>query len=255
MENLGKKAYSLFFILCTILLFLNDFSQKNTHRVESKKVMIENYIIWKKINIHHFVSNIISFGGNMKNYLYDHKKLVKENQKLHQDIKNLQEIVFINQAFFFEKHRSIYDDFDFYPIHIKRQDKTFYGITINENNILEQNDLIINHCGVIGKISHVGSKVAIIMLNNHPKFSLPVTLESDKNNIGLYSFSKNKILEIKQKNNLFDGDKLLTAKYKNKIPEGILIGKISLRENEQIVESISCQDSSFGFVLKAKLRK
>ena len=74
MQNLGKKAYSLFFILCTILLFLNDFSQKNTHRVESKKVIVEYYLIWKKINVCNFLSNAISFTDSAKNYLHDHAR-------------------------------------------------------------------------------------------------------------------------------------------------------------------------------------
>jgi hypothetical protein len=85
-------------------------------------------------------------------------------------------------------------------VQIKYNNKKFYGVIENENDTITQNDLVVNYCGVIGKISHVGNKMAIVMLANHPNFSIPITFENNKDNIGLYSFNKNKILEIKQQN-------------------------------------------------------
>ena len=254
MKNIGKKTCSLLFIICTILCFLNDFSKKSINSIDDRRIIFENYAIWKKININYLASNILCFKNHIADYLLDQKKLVEENQKLTQNVKNLQEIAFMNRMFLQEKNKSIYDNFEFYPIQIKYNNKKFYGIAENENNLIERNDLIINYCGVIGKISHVGNKMAIIMLNNHPKFSLPITFENDKNNIGLYSFHKNKILEIKQKNSLSNGDTIITSRYKNKIPEGIFIGKI-VNGDEQIIESKFCHNTSFGFVLKYKMKE
>lgn len=251
MKNIGRKIYNLFLIICTISLFINDFSKKNIKTIDEKRIIIEDYIIWKKINIDNFITNIFSL-KDIKVYIQDQKKLIEENQKLSREVKNLQEIVFTNQLFLEEKNKSIYKDFEFYPVRIKYSNKKFYGIIENEDNSIEQNDLIINYCGIIGKISNVGNKMAIVMFNNHPNFSLPITFESNKNNIGLYSFNKNKILEMKQEKNLSENDTLITSKYKNKIPEGIIVGKITFKENEHIIENKSCQNMSFGFVLKSK---
>jgi cell shape-determining protein MreC len=253
MKDVGKKTYNLLLVIFSIMLFINDFSKKNTKIIDEKIIVFENYITWNRININNFLTNVFLI-QNVKTYFQDQKKLIEENKKLNHDLKILQEIALINQMFSQEKNKSIYNDFEFHPVQIKYNNKKFYGVIENENDTITQNDLVVNYCGVIGKISHVGNKMAIVMLANHPNFSIPITFENNKDNIGLYSFNKNKILEIKQQNILLENDILITSRYKNKIPEGIVVGKIIKKSDEQIIENKSCKDMSFGFVLKSKIK-
>jgi cell shape-determining protein MreC len=254
MKNFKSKALSVILIICAILLFLGDFSKKSISSMDKKRIICESYLIWKKININSFLDDFFSLKKDILMYFQDQKKLIEENEMLNFQIRNLKENLLINQILLEKNNQSIYSNFELHPINIKYNEKKFYGITENENNFIEQNDLIVNYCGVIGKISHVGNKMAIIMLNNHPKFSLPITFESNRKNIGLYSFSKNEILEIKEKNSLFDGDIIITSEYRDKIPEGIFVGKILIKNGKQIIENKFCQNMSFGFVLKYKLK-
>lgn len=252
MKNLKKKAFSLFLIIFAVLFFLNDFSYQKIKTFDEKRVKIENYLVWKKINIDYFFSSVLNTKDSFFHYFKNNKTLIKENKKLSKDVDDLREIIFINGITAREKSKSIYENFDFHPIQISYNKKSFYGIVTNEDNIMEKGDLIVNYCGIIGKVSHIGNDMAVVMLSNHPKFLLPVTIEKNKDNIGLYSFSKNELTEIKKRNDISNGDRLITMKHKDKIPEGILIGTVDLKKDKRIIRSEVCKNMSFGFVLKHK---
>jgi len=249
----GGKIAGLFLIICAILFFINDFSHKNTGSFDTKRIKIENYLLFKSINIDRILSKVAGFKDDIKIYFASKKNLLNENIKLNKNIENLQDIIFINGILSRERSKSIYDEFDFNQIDISHNKKSFYGVAMNSEGLIEKGDLIVNHCGIIGKVSHVGSEMAIIMMSNHPKFYLPVRSAINKENIGLLSLGKKEIIEIKNKKNLFVGEQFITLRYKNKIPEGISIGKISSNKNgDAFVDVGSCGDLNFGFVLKYK---
>jgi hypothetical protein len=90
------------------------------------------------------------------------------------------------------------------------------------------------------------------MLTSHPKFLLPVRI-GNENNTGVYSFTKNSLIEIKDKSKLEVDDKITSFEGKNRIPNGIQIGKIISIDNQEIsIEQNKCKNQKIGFVLSRK---
>jgi cell shape-determining protein MreC len=252
MKNTVEKIINFLLIIVGIVFTISDILHQN--EFENKRISIENYISLNSTNIDNILSKLYSFKYILFSYINDIEfvnNILEENHKLNNEITILKHKINTNEYFAKIKNEELYKQFELILVEIMGQSKN-YGIISNKENRIKKDDIIINECGVIGKIAYNGNQVSIAMLAGHPKFLIPIKV-GESNNTGTYSFAENKIIDIKDSNALKIGEPIISFNRNIKIPNGILIGRIVKIENKNIqIERTKCDNQKIGFLLIGK---
>ena len=252
MKNTIEKIINFLLIIVGVILIISDILHQNAF--QNKRISVENYISLNSINIDNIFSKLYSVKYVLFSYINDIEyvsNILEENHKLNNEIVVLKHKINTNEYFIKIKNDEIYKQFEFILVEIMSHSKN-YGIISNKDNRIKKDDIIINECGVIGKIAYNGNQVSIAMLASHPKFLIPIKAGA-LNNTGTYSFVENRIIDIKDSTALQIGDQIVSFNRKNKIPNGMVIGRIVKIENGNVqIERTKCDNQKIGFLLSGK---
>ena len=252
MTNIAEKIINFLLVVLGIFILSNDIFQ--TKGFVKTKIFLEHYLVFSNVNINNIFKKILSIKYTVSSYFHDINNVVdllEENAKLKDKISELNLQKELSDFLKIKLNEKNYEDFEFIPVEIINQNKD-YGIIFSPNTKIERNDIIINECRIIAKISYVGNQISIVSLPQNKKFIIPFVIKNT-DNTGLYSFTENKIIEIKRQESLSQGDELVTFEKNSRIPNGIEIGKISAIENNKSTVNIEkCENRNFGFIVSRK---
>jgi cell shape-determining protein MreC len=247
-----RYLINFLFILVGVLIIASDLF--NYSDFKDKKIKLESVILFKEFNIDEAFSKIFAIQYRFYSYIDNIEQvesLLKQNYILGKEVESLRNELKAYSYITNMENKSEYKKFSFIKADILNSDKN-YALISNYDKKVDKNDLLINECGIFGKILHSGYQHSIVMRKESDKFLIPIRINNSENS-GVYSFYENKIIEIKNRDIVKVGDKVFTFDKKSKIPTNIFIGNISVIDNNGIkVEIDKCENKEIVFVISKK---
>lgn len=164
--------------------------------------------------------------SSLEQAVEENKKLKVINQYLERISKDNEELNTLWSSarlnfdnYLFAKKRSISSN-EFQPLLI---------VDVGLNNSAEENDVLLSHNGLLGKILSSGLYSAEIMLLHDVRSSVPVTTEKSKlhGNVRGSGMGRNGNIEYIKKTAPYElGERVYTSGIAGIFPEGILVGEI-----------------------------
>lgn len=249
-----KITLSLLIILSIVIIFADIFHYQI---VQKNRVILEENIRYPKLNIDSvskITKNIIFNFHSAFNNIELNQELLNDNNHLKHRINLLEEQNNgLEMKFsFMESHSDIYKNYAISSARIfgDIKAKDFMVIIEGPTDNIKINDFIINSCGILGKITHIGNNNALVMSLFNKKFNLPVSLGDSSNKIlGVYNSALSQIQEINDKSNIFTNMEVFTMEQTGKIPCCILVGKINYIDNGKILMEPNFCSSELALIL------
>ena len=201
------------------------------------RIALEKYLVLEKFSCTNFFNNFINLKLNISEMINNYNLVIdlkKENERLLGALSFAIKNIGLEMKFkeYIKNNPISLDSFNFTAaklLLLNNFDQTFILSTyMNQDIIIKENDLIMNDCGIIGKVLSVrhGHFLSAISVDNK-NFNLPVMIKDSNNNnaiFGIYNgFSG--IKELSGKYTLKSTDTIYTYGLDNKstIPAGIKI--------------------------------
>ena len=234
-------------IMTVLVIIIGKFNPRYSENI---------YIFFDKIlyPIKHNLSHCITTVSHLKNYVMNYNTIIQDNIFLRDTNAELETTIFnmmksekkeiLEQHHYLENYLSDIIELSPYNVISYNINDTMQTITvaIGDTDNIEEGAAVLSKGKIIGKVSHVGSKLAKILLITDPNCRF--TALTTENNItlilkGLNSqeYSHMEVLHInKSINNVSDGDYVFTRGDSITFPAGIYVGKIVKDMNNLVVE-------------------
>ena len=213
-------------------LIIGDLMKKKKKRKDNQKILLI-IIIFLLLFSYFEITGNVRVGNMLNDILYipffdidSNNVSIEYNKELKEENKELKEILNINYSL---------TDFDMINATVIERNSTFWlnELTINKGSLdgIEKGLCVITSNGFIGEVLFTSLKTSKVKLITDNSFQISVMV-NNKNKILSIINNQLVIRGINNKDNIKEGNIVLTSGLQDKYPKGIVIGTITNIESE-----------------------